>query len=183
MSICRQIPVSELKLNSWYVGRGRNGNVGRWDGECFDVIADCLVYNGSFRTPQKTKPGLKFEPYFTADEGCFQPFLHIKPPKDNLEPSPIIIAIEKLQIGRFYICQSEDLNIGRWEGDHFSLIEYPSPSSEVPYPDIRFEKHEAHGGKFAPHQLIDEGNRVEPYMEDGEPHEHYAQLIEFSSLS
>lgn len=72
-----QIPLSHLEVGCWYVGRGRNSNIGQWNGNSFIVIADCLVYNGSFSTPQETRLGIKFEPYYTEEEGCFQPFLKI----------------------------------------------------------------------------------------------------------
>ena len=58
-----QIPMSDLVKGKWYVGRGRNGNVGLWDGERFLVVAqkfdDWVV---------------KLEPYYTDKTGCFQPF-------------------------------------------------------------------------------------------------------------
>jgi hypothetical protein len=44
------------------VGRGRNGNVGFWDGERFLVIGMKFEYV------------IKNEPYYTDDCGCFQPF-------------------------------------------------------------------------------------------------------------
>jgi hypothetical protein len=61
--IAEQIPHEELAVGRWYVGRGRNGNVGQWDGTYFLVIAekfDRLV--------------VKREPYYTEESGCFQPF-------------------------------------------------------------------------------------------------------------
>src|SRR5262249_668435 len=45
------------------VGRGRNGNVGLWDGQCFLVIAEKF-----------DDYVVKHESYFTEDWGCFQPF-------------------------------------------------------------------------------------------------------------
>lgn len=57
-----QIPREKLKKWTWYVGRGRNGNVGLWNGEEFLVIT------------ATSWPGVKREPYYTAERGCFQPF-------------------------------------------------------------------------------------------------------------
>lgn len=58
-----QIPATQLVQGKWYVGRGRNGNVGLWDGTCFLVIAEKF---DDFT--------IKHEPYYTDDWGCFQPF-------------------------------------------------------------------------------------------------------------
>lgn len=67
-----QIPRNALVTDQWYVGKGRNGNMGLWDGEDFLVPA---------KIGQKVGPrewlmvwGIKREPYFKADSGCFQPF-------------------------------------------------------------------------------------------------------------
>lgn len=60
------IPKTDLIVGRWYVGRGRNGNVGLWNGE------DFLLPAKSF--PHRT---LKHEPYYTAEEGTFQPFREI----------------------------------------------------------------------------------------------------------
>lgn len=61
----QQIPRHQLRRWSWYAGRGRNGNVGLWNGEEFLVVTATL------------RPSIKQEPYFDADGGCFQPFLRI----------------------------------------------------------------------------------------------------------
>lgn len=59
----KQIPKDELREGAYYVGRGRNGNVGMWDGHHF------LVISSKF-----DKWVVKVEPYFEQYEGCFQPF-------------------------------------------------------------------------------------------------------------
>jgi hypothetical protein len=61
--MAEQIPERDLVAGKWYIGRGRNGNVGLWEGHCFLVIAqkfDDYV--------------IKHEPYYKEDCGCFQPF-------------------------------------------------------------------------------------------------------------
>lgn len=58
-----QIPLKKLIRGKWYVGRGRNGNVGKWDGQCFLVAAEKF-----------DDYVVKHEPYYEADWGCFQPF-------------------------------------------------------------------------------------------------------------
>lgn len=58
-----QIPLQELEIGRTYVGRGRNGNVGKWDGEHFLVVGE------KFGSPR-----IKVEPYCTDESGCFQPF-------------------------------------------------------------------------------------------------------------
>ena len=55
-----------LVRGRWYVGRGRNGNVGLWDGQDFLVIGERF---GRYV--------IKEEPYFVAASGCFQPFREI----------------------------------------------------------------------------------------------------------
>jgi hypothetical protein len=60
----KQIPQSDLITGKSYVGRGRNGNVGLWDG------TDFIVVGKKFK-----EYVLKYEPYYTEEEGCFQPFL------------------------------------------------------------------------------------------------------------
>lgn len=61
----QQIPRTQMRRWCWYAGRGRNGNVGLWNGEEFLVMTATL------------RPSVKQEPYFDADGGCFQPFLRI----------------------------------------------------------------------------------------------------------
>ncbi len=63
-----QIPQDRLVVGLWYVGRGRNGNVGLWNGEDFLVIAQ-----------EFDEWVIKREPYYRDEPptGCFQPFLKI----------------------------------------------------------------------------------------------------------
>ncbi len=61
-----QILMCRLIRGRSYVGRGVNGNVGRWDGQHFLVVAEsceCHV--------------IKHEGYYSGAWGCFQPFLLI----------------------------------------------------------------------------------------------------------
>jgi hypothetical protein len=51
-------------VDGWHVGRGRNGNVGLWNGQYFFVIAE-----------SSDDYVAKQEPYYGDDSGCFQPFL------------------------------------------------------------------------------------------------------------
>lgn len=175
-----QIAKSALEVGCWYVGRGRNANVGQWSGECFSVVADCLVFNGNFKTPQQTEPGVKHEPYFTKEEGCFQPFLKI----DKLDYSLVGSGIEhipstELEIGSCYIGQGHTSYIGRWEGDKFSIIVDYFVSETVQHSKIEFEKHYDEGGSFKPLKVIEEGEVIEPFIEDGRPHLVYAKLMGF----
>ena len=73
----KQIPINNLEVGKWYIGRGRNCNIGQWNGDSFNVITECMLYNGNVATVQETRPDIKFEPYYTEDEGCFQPFMMI----------------------------------------------------------------------------------------------------------
>ncbi len=170
----KQIEKSQLVIGNWYVGKGRNGEVGRWDGECFEVITDCLVYNGSFKTKQKTKPGIKFEPYFTAKEGCFQPFNEIS--IEDAKLSPGYIPMEQLKVGCFYIADDHKLLIGRWEGDCFSVLKNGDDQSRS---EIEFKNHCDLKGSFRPLLLVNEGEVIEPYIENGREHLVYASVINF----
>lgn len=73
MADVQQIPIEQLETGRWYVGRGRNGNVGQWDGKCFLAIG---------------QEGIKQEPYFTGSSGCFQPFAAINDRDRRLHPQP-----------------------------------------------------------------------------------------------
>lgn len=72
-----QIPVNELIVGRYYVGQGRNGNIGRWDGECFLVLAQCGKKVGPGPGDWENYWGVKCEPYFQTDGGTFQPFKQI----------------------------------------------------------------------------------------------------------
>lgn len=61
-----QIPFNNLITGRWYIGRGRNCNIGLWDGKYFLVI--CEKFN-EWR--------IKREPYFAEEHGCFQPFVMV----------------------------------------------------------------------------------------------------------
>lgn len=62
----KKIPISELKVGRWYIGRGRNSNIAFWNGEDFLTIS------------KKMKDWvIKAEPYYTELDGCFQPFKEI----------------------------------------------------------------------------------------------------------
>ena len=58
-----QIPMHRLVRGRWYVGRGRNGNVGRWSGQHFLVAAEKF-----------DRFVVKHEGYYAERDGCFQPF-------------------------------------------------------------------------------------------------------------
>lgn len=60
------IPKDKLAKGKWYLGRGRNSNIGYWTGKSFLTIG--FKFN---------EPVIKVEPYYTETEGCFQPFLQI----------------------------------------------------------------------------------------------------------
>jgi len=60
------IPFEKLTSGCWYVGRGRNANVGLWDGETFLVIG----FNFG-------EPVIKYEFLYTSESGTFQPFMKI----------------------------------------------------------------------------------------------------------
>lgn len=66
--------VIDLKIGCWYVGRGRNANVGLWNGEHFMTIGSKFGQDV-----------IKYEIYYTSESGTFQPFKRIEEGK-MIEP-------------------------------------------------------------------------------------------------
>ena len=62
----KQIPKMNLIKGRWYIGRGRNSNIGFWTGKDFITLG--IVYNSW---------DIKGEPYYSRKGGAFQPFLLI----------------------------------------------------------------------------------------------------------
>ena len=77
MADVQQIPMEQLETGRWYVGRGRNGNVGLWNGDCFLVIGREGVKVSAVPLKWENRWVIKQEPYFTESSGCFQPFAAI----------------------------------------------------------------------------------------------------------
>ena len=75
LPVCTQIPREELVVGAWYIGKGRNSDLGMWDGAHFLVIGQTGIRTGP-RAWAKTW-AVKREPYFGPAEGCFQPFKQI----------------------------------------------------------------------------------------------------------
>lgn len=69
-----QIPKEALIVGRWYVGRGRNANIGMWTGEDFLVLAESGQKVGPGSSDWVRDWGVKREPHFQSDGGCFQPF-------------------------------------------------------------------------------------------------------------
>ena len=69
-----QIPKEALIACRWYAGRGRNADIGMWNGEDFLVLAEVGQKVGPGPRDWVKSWGVKKEPYFQADAGCFQPF-------------------------------------------------------------------------------------------------------------
>lgn len=59
----KQIELEKLEIGRYYVGRGRNGDLGLWNGRLFLVIGEKF-----------NRDVIKKEPYYTDGFGCFQPF-------------------------------------------------------------------------------------------------------------
>lgn len=64
--MAQQIPLDGLVVGRHYVGRGRNGNVGLWDGDSFRVMGEKFGNRV-----------IKLEGYYGPEDGCFQPFWEI----------------------------------------------------------------------------------------------------------
>lgn len=72
-----QIQRKQLEAGSWYVGCGRNANIGMWDGVHFLVLAPSGRKVGPGAGDWATCWDIKLEPYFESDKGCFQPFKRV----------------------------------------------------------------------------------------------------------
>lgn len=77
--IAAQIPKEDLEVGAWYSGKGRNGDVGLWDGEDFLVLGLEGKKVGPDRSDWVNEYRIKREPYCTVDDGCFQPFARLAP--------------------------------------------------------------------------------------------------------
>jgi len=70
------IPMEKLKDGRWYLGTGRNSDLGRWDAEarCFWVIS-FANFSDPARYPKSSIRivRLKQEDYFTSSGGTFKP--------------------------------------------------------------------------------------------------------------
>ncbi len=77
--IAAQIPKEDLEVGAWYSGKGRNGDVGLWDGEDFLVLGLEGKKVGPDRSDWVNEYRIKREPYCTVDEGCFQPLAKLAP--------------------------------------------------------------------------------------------------------
>ena len=77
MAEYKQMNLSQLVIGQWYAGKGRNGDVGLWDGEHFLVIGKSGIKVGPGRRDWDFEWKIKREPFFTAESGCFQPFRRV----------------------------------------------------------------------------------------------------------
>jgi|TARA_B100002003_G_C14110407_1_gene534072 hypothetical protein len=84
--ILEQIPKEELIEDRWYLGRGRNNNLGYWDGNSFIVIGKTF---DNWR--------IKKEQYYGKDEGCFQPFILIDE-GETVEPLVIFNYLKTIMV-------------------------------------------------------------------------------------
>ena len=87
-----QIPLQDLEVDSWYIGRGRRANLGLWNGDSFAVLVNrCGSWAGSSYYTRESSPCVKYENYYIAELssellksdfypfscGTFQPFLKV----------------------------------------------------------------------------------------------------------
>jgi hypothetical protein len=70
----KQMQHDQLEVGCWYIGRGRNANIGMWDGDWFLVLAPSGRKVGPGAGDWEPCWDIKLEPYFEQDAGCFQPF-------------------------------------------------------------------------------------------------------------
>ena len=96
-NIDKQIPISELEIGHWYEGKGVNGDIGCWNGKSFTVLCQIGIVVSWQPRQWTTKPGTKYEPYFTGDTeymGCFQPFFRIS---DTDKLAELSLELDKIR--------------------------------------------------------------------------------------
>ncbi len=86
-----QIPLKDLEIDCWYIGRGRGGDIGRWDGSVFTTIcfyekswAEIQVLRGGKTPDRRDTEGreiIKYESYFYKNEASMPKYL-LKEQKD-----------------------------------------------------------------------------------------------------
>jgi hypothetical protein len=174
MQVYEQIPEQELIKDRWYVGRGRNSNVGFWDGESFRTW--CYKFE---------VPTIKYEGHY-ENEGCFQPFRIVKAPE---EVAHSLLPKEQLKESRAYIGKGINSSVGFWSRGKFitfgtgmisNLRVWTKDGPE--YFGKLFEgpetKLEQYLKEFSPFAEVDEGEMLEPFGADGWDR-HYGTLMRF----
>lgn len=76
------LAVDVLRDGVWYRGRGRNSNLGLWDGrsKCFWTIAiNDFADPANFPVKSRRSVRLKREDYFSTRSGTFKPFAPLAP--------------------------------------------------------------------------------------------------------
>jgi hypothetical protein len=75
------LTVGDLNLGSYYLGRGRNGNVALWDGDVFLVVCSVpqrrITDDGKIVYGPERRAEMKREGHYDTEYGCFQPFVEI----------------------------------------------------------------------------------------------------------
>ena len=64
----KQLSEDELIDGRFYLGRGRNGNIGQWSEKFKCFLVPSMKFDMTV---------VKHEGYYGPDEGCFQPFMLI----------------------------------------------------------------------------------------------------------
>ena len=138
----KQIPIEYLINGRYYLGRGRNGNIGIWN----EKYSSFLVPSWKFSFLVE-----KYEGYYLPNDGCFQPFLLIDTDIDGEE-----IPNEDLIPHCEYI--GKDGSVGCYDKKHNDFITVDKDFSAK----IRKD--------FKPIKKIDEGklkDKFEGYSEYG----------------
>lgn len=136
--ILTQILKEQIIQNRWYLGRGRNTNIG-------------LSYNDLFLTlcPKFNQWVVKLEGYYEENCGCFQPF--------SLIDEQQFKKTEKIHLEKYkwYYGNGQHSNIVLWNGEKFLTIANRGQKYTGDF--LEEEK------KFVPYCLISEGEMIEPF--------------------
>ena len=170
--ILKVIPEDQLLINRFYLGRGRNTNIGfldefQDDGTCFITL--------SYKFE---KPTHKYEDYLDNNNegGCFQPFLLLPTLEEILAqyPHQKTIPQKEMEEYRLYFGKGKGVYIAQWgPHDEFLTWEKRMISDFVVWENgkINYLGKLKEGmtavpkkyGEFNPFKLINEGEMVEPF--------------------
>jgi hypothetical protein len=109
--ILEQIPIEGLIPDRWYVGRGRNRDVAKWDG--IDSFVTICSKFGMWVT--------KYEGYYDPERGCFQPFYLIDDIIEQTEEQTQKGKVELVDF-RFYRGK-QPTEVALWTGKELLTID------------------------------------------------------------
>ena len=163
--IARQIPLKKIVKNRWYLGRGRNQNIGFFNGKFF--------YTWCYKFEVITE---KLEGHYSKKPGCFQPFILIPTLEEIMRSSPQQINKAELEDGAAYIGKGKNNYVAFWDQDKFVTIGdgktsiaklwgKKGPKLTGKIFDGLVALTEKYGKEFKPYKKVPCGAMIEPFGE------------------